>query len=345
MRKLLLPFSFIYSGITSMRNLMYDRGWKRSVRFSVPVICVGNITVGGTGKTPCIEYLIRLVSESHKPSLISRGYRRKTKGLLMATSLSDADEIGDEPFQMKRRFPNLPIVVSADRVLGINHLIRNSDTDVVLMDDGFQHRSVKAGLYVLMTDYHRPMWNDYTFPAGMLREPASGRRRAAIIIVNKCPNHLSQEEQESIRKRLIVNGEQNLFFTRIKYGNFKSFSSESGMGDVAYDTIIAVSGIGNPHPFHAYLKQKARTIVEMPFGDHHHFTQEDLDGVEHQFVAAQCVNKCVVITEKDAARLHGVDLSGYGFASHLLFLPIELEFLNGKNKFDQLIEQYVGKNQ
>ncbi|MGV8829151.1 MAG: tetraacyldisaccharide 4'-kinase [Breznakibacter sp.] len=345
MRKLLLPFSWIYGGITSLRNLLYDKGWFRSVTFNVPVICVGNITVGGTGKTPCIEYLIQLLSDIRQSGLVSRGYRRKTKGVVMADAGSDALTIGDEPYQIKQRFPGLPIVVSGDRVKGITHLLAHSKTNVVLMDDGFQHRAVQAGLYVMMMDYNRPIWKDHPFPAGSLRETASGRRRANLLIVNKCPGDMSEGERNLFFHKLTLRPEQHLFFTSINYGALKPFKHRNVL-PCGVDRVVAVSGIANPTPFHNYLRDSGYSIMPMPFGDHHHFGEDDLKRIEDGFLSAGEGVNVVVVTEKDAARMDSMDLGRFAFANHLYYLPIGLEFLfNEKNKFDQLIKHYVGKNQ
>lgn len=345
MRKLLLPLSWVYSGITFLRNYLYDKGLIHSVAFDVPVVCVGNITVGGTGKTPCIEYLIRLLMQDGSPGLVSRGYRRKTKGLVMANDSSDALTIGDEPFQIKRRFPQLPVVVSGDRAKGISHLLNHSTADVVLMDDGFQHRPVRAGLYIMMVDYNRPLWDDHPFPAGFLREGASGRYRAHVVVVNKCPDRVAVEEREFITRKLALHPHQSLFFTRIRYGELVPFLHSQPF-PVCAETIIAVSGIANPDPFHSYLYNLGGKIVTLPFGDHHHFGDGDLKAIEKCFLEVDGHNKVVVMTEKDASRLNDSMLRGFTFPSQLFYLPIELEFLfDGKSKFDQLIKHYVGKNQ
>lgn len=345
MRKLLLPLSWIYGGVTSLRNLLYDKRWFRSVSFDLPVICVGNITVGGTGKTPCIEYLIQLLSDIRQPGLVSRGYRRKTKGIVMADASSDALAIGDEPYQIKQRFPRLPIVVSADRAKGITHLLAHSKTNVVLMDDGFQHRAVQAGLYVMMMDYNRPIWKDHPFPAGSLREPASGRRRAHILIVNKCPGTLSEAERDFFSHKLALRPGQHLFFTSINYGSLKAFKHKNELPS-HIDRLVAISGIANPNPFHNYLRDAGYSVMPMPFGDHHHFGEVDLKRIEDGFLSAGGGVNVVVMTEKDAARMDSIDLGRFAFANHLYYLPIGLDFLfNEKIKFDQLIKHYVGKNQ
>ena len=344
MRKMLLPFSWLYAGITFLRNLLYDKGWFHSVSFDVPVICVGNITVGGTGKTPCIEYLIQLLRPMGQVGLVSRGYKRNTKGLVMAGADSGALDIGDEPFQIKQRFGDLPIVVCGNRVQGISFLLQNSTANMVLMDDGFQHRAVRAGLYVMMMDFNRPLWEDHPFPAGTLRESASGRRRAHILIVNKCPDSLSDSVKELYFRKLDLQRGQHLFFSRIRYGELIPFNHHTQIVDPV-DVALAVSGIANPAPFHHYVRSIGNQVVEMAFGDHHHFSDDDLLSIETKFVSQSEVRKIVVITEKDAARLHNINLSQFSFAEHLYYLPIELEFLfNEQNKFDQLIKQYVGKN-
>lgn len=344
MRKLLLPFSLIYAAITLLRNLLYDKGFLRQASFNAPVICVGNITVGGTGKTPCIEYIAGELSRDHIPGLVSRGYRRKTKGVVIAKPSSDAFEIGDEPFQISQRFPSMPIVVGEKRVEAIASLLSSSKADVVLMDDGFQHRAVKAGMYIMMMDFNRPIWRDFTFPAGNMREPASGRKRANIIIVSKCPEDISPETRAEYIRKLNPSENQHVFFTRIKYGALQPFANQPMHWNDGIN-IIAVSGIANTAPFIGHLKTMAAQVDELSFGDHHNFSNDDLLMIENKF-AAMPHNSSVVTTQKDAARLKSMDLKDFTFISKLFILPIEMEFLfNDKTKFDQLINHYVAKNQ
>ncbi len=344
MRRLLLPFSLIYAAITSLRNLLFDKGILSSVRFRVPIICVGNITVGGTGKTPCIEYLVQLTRADFNPGLISRGYRRKTKGVVMANSASDASEIGDEPFQIKQRFPAMPIVVAEKRVDGINHLLQNSNVNLILMDDGFQHRAVEAGVYIMMMDYNRPLWNDFTFPAGNMRESAAGRKRADIIIVSKCPPDLTEETKIQYINKLKTSASQEVYFTTIKYGKLESFSHHKPLSETP-ERIIAVSGIANPVPYINHLKSHTNNVQELSFGDHHNFTSSDIELINRRFAEDER-NSIVVVTQKDVARLTTMDLGNFAFMQKLYILPIEMEFLfNEKTKFDKIIKHYVGKNQ
>ena len=344
MRKLLLPFTLIYMLITAIRNKLFDWGVFKSATYSKPIICVGNITVGGTGKTPCIEYLAGALTIHHRVGLVSRGYRRKTKGLVVADADSDASDIGDEPFLIKQQFPAMPVVVAEKRALAVDYLVDADACDVVLMDDGFQHRAVKAGLYIMMMDYSRPLWRDFVFPAGDMREPASGRRRAKIIIVSKCPVNINNEKRDYYTQKLKVDDDQHLFFTSIKYGMLKPFNNSKPLSE-GNIKILAVSGIANPNSYHNHLQTLSSEVIEMPFGDHHNFSTIDLEKIDNQFKQV-CEGTIVTITGKDAARLNSMSLNGYSFADRLYVLPIDMEFLfNEKDKFDKLINQYVNKNQ
>ncbi len=336
LRLLLLPFTAIYALVMLIRNKLYDCGLLRSTSFAKPVICVGNITVGGTGKTPLIEYLASILSD-YRPSLVSRGYRRKTKGLVVAKPESSVCEIGDEPSQIHRKFPEMPIAVCADRCLAINTLLANANTGVVLMDDGFQHRSVKAGLNIVVCDYARPMWRDWTFPAGNLREPFSGRRRAQIFVVNKCPRNLSADERRSIFEHLKPRENQAVFFTSIKYGELRNAWTHELCA--APDSCVAIAGIGRPEPFFQELKNRIQTIETLRFADHHPFSLDDVEMIRAKVKSLGC-NAVIVTTEKDATRLPQID------GVEILYLPIELEVLFGEcNIFNQKIIDYVSKNQ
>ncbi len=336
LRLLLLPFTVIYACVMLVRNWLYDCGLRKSFAFSKPVICVGNITVGGTGKTPLIEYLARVLADL-RPSLVSRGYRRKTQGLVTASASSTAEEIGDEPFQIHQKFPQMPMSICADRPLAINALLEKGETDVVLMDDGFQHRAVRAGLNIVVCDYARPMWNDWTFPAGDLREPFVGRRRAQIFVVNKCPSDLSEEERASIVEHLRPTESQTVFFSAIRYGELRKVST--GEVALAPKKALAVAGIGRPKPFFEEVRRRVETVDTLRFADHHSFSDEDLTEIRRK--AESLGSEAVIITtEKDATRLPEIE------GIEICYLPIELELLFGeRDRFNSKIIEYVRKNQ
>lgn len=330
----LLPFSAIFYAVTSLRNALYDCGILHSRSFAKPVICVGNITVGGTGKTPMIEYLVRNLL-NFKPSLVSRGYRRKTKGFVFANPNSSADEIGDEPHQLLEKFPSMPIAVDTDRINAIEFLLQNTDTQVVLMDDGFQHRSVKAGLNIVVADYARPMWNDHVFPAGRLRESMRGLQRADIVVVNKCPENLSVTEKDEITLRLNLNENQRLFFSAIRYSEPQLII---GNQSITNDKIVAVAGIGRPQPFFDEVERRYGEIRKIAFADHHDFSPSDIEKIKNEL--AQLGSDSVVITtEKDAQRFGNHDFTIYA-------LPISLKILfDEQEKFNKTIIDYVTENQ
>lgn len=321
-RLLLLPLTLVYAAIMHLRNMLYDMGILSHDEFSRPVICVGNITVGGTGKTPFIEYLIKML-EDYRVSIVSRGYRRKTKGLVVATETSTAEEIGDEPCQMHEKFPHVPIAVAEQRKEAIRCVIDNHGAEVVLMDDGYQHRSVKASMNVLMTDYGRPMWDDWTFPAGNMREPYSGKKRADIIVVNKCPIDMSEEERKRYVSKLDV--DVDVFFTAIGYGSIKSIDGKEV--DVVLDDVIAVAGIGRPGPFFDEVARRSRKTENRAFQDHYQFTDKD---VEQLIADSNNGQRIIITTEKDAKRLQNFGSIISQESKNIVYLPIELRVLFGE---------------
>ena len=332
LRLLLLPFTLIYAAIMMVRNRLYDWHLLRSVSFSKPVICVGNITVGGTGKTPFIEHLISIL-QPYQPSVVSRGYRRKTHGLVVATSQSTAIEIGDEPCQMHHKHPQVPIAVCEDRALAIAHLATHTSTNVVLMDDGFQHRSVRAGLYILITDYARPMWSDFTFPAGNMREPWQGRHRANIIVVNKCRPDLSLAERDKIKAKLSTNSD--VFFSTIEYGSLTTFDGKTTTLP-STTKILAVAGIGRPEPFFSEIERHFADVKRISFADHHRFAASEIEQISQ---TCQSENRVLITTEKDAMRLREYVEQ---LTINVVYLPIQLRILFGEaEKLNTKILQYV----
>ena len=329
-RKILFPLAFLYWLVTFIRNWLYNIGIFKSYSFDISIIAVGNLSVGGTGKTPQIEYLIRLLSEKYKVAVLSRGYKRSTEGFILADENATASSIGDEPFQFYSKFPNIQVAVDANRKNGIENLVQLQDKpDVILLDDAFQHRKVKAGFYILLTAYDDLFCDDYILPFGNLREPSSGKKRADMIIVTKCPNDLSELTQQKIRDKLKV--KQQVFFTTIQYDDYVyGNDSQLLVSKIQSESKLLVAGIAKPKLFFDFLKnEKDETLV---FPDHHHFSQQDCEQI-----LAKANGRKIVTTEKDFVRLNGLLPK-----EQLFYLPIKSTFLN--TNIDKTIEDYVGQS-
>lgn len=341
----LLPFSWLYGLGVRVRNLLFDAGVLKSRLFDTPTICVGNLTVGGTGKTPHVEYLIRLLSPNHKVAVLSRGYKRKTKGYVLADRQSTALDIGDEPCQMKTKFPSLTVAVSEDRCKGICQIEtdkRTRQTEVILLDDAFQHRYVKASLTILLMDYHRPIYSDHLLPAGQLREPWSGRRRADMVVVTKCPPSLSEAERLQITQSLRLKSSQTLFFSTMAYQDLKPMycGADKPLDHLCSDDhILLVTGIARPLPLMEMLKSHTPYVSCLNYPDHHHFTAKDISDINNAFASLPSP-KLIVTTEKDAARLQGVGGLSEEVRHHLFEVPIEVKFLFDEGEaFDREIKR------
>ncbi|MDP5096875.1 MAG: tetraacyldisaccharide 4'-kinase, partial [Flavobacterium sp.] len=254
LRKILFPLAFLYWLITYIRNWLYDKGIFKSSSFNIPIIAVGNLSVGGTGKTPQIEYLIRLLSDDFKIAVLSRGYKRTSEGFILADENATSSSIGDEPFQFYSKFPKIQVVVDANRKNGIESLLQLANKpDIILLDDAYQHRKVKAGFYILLTAYDDLFCNDYILPFGNLREPSSGKKRADMIIVTKCPSDLSELAQQKIREKLNVT--QSVFFTTIQYDDFVfGNNSQLLVSEIKKESKVLVAGIAKPKLFFEFLK-------------------------------------------------------------------------------------------
>jgi tetraacyldisaccharide 4'-kinase len=332
LRKILFPFAVLYGLITGIRNFLFDRGILKSYSFELPIIAVGNLSVGGTGKTPQIEYLIRLLSENYNVATLSRGYKRKSEGFLLADATSNAEVLGDEPFQFYTKFKNIQVAVDAKRKNGIEELLsQKQKPEVILLDDAYQHRKVKAGFYVLLTSYGELYCDDFMLPTGNLRESRSGAKRANVIIVTKCPSNLSLAEQNSIKNRLRIAGNQELYFTNIEYDEFIYSEKEARkVKDIGITDKLLLAGIAKPASFFAYLQ--AANDVCMEFPDHHHFSEKDILDIKNK-----SLNKIIITTEKDYVRLLGRIP-----ADQLFYLPIKSQFLIGDEQFRKTIINYVG---
>lgn len=311
---------------------MYDEGILKSYSFDLPVIAVGNLSVGGTGKTPQIEYLIRLLSEHYKIATLSRGYKRKSEGFVLADEKANAEILGDEPFQFYQKFKNIQVAVDANRVNGITQLLSQVEKpEVILLDDAFQHRKVKAGFYILLTSYDDLFYNDFILPTGNLRESRNGVKRADVIIVTKCPSNILEVEQNKIREKIGV--EKPVFFTYIDYDDaIFSTDEKRSVSDLKNVDKLLLAGIAKPEPFFAYLQaEKNKT---MTFPDHHHFSQQDIETIKDK-----ANGKIIITTEKDFVRLNGKLPK-----EQLFYLPIKSSFVNNENDFNKTIIDYVGKD-
>lgn len=350
-QKWLYPVSWLYGAVVMLRNKLFDWGMLRSRSFDVPVISVGNLAVGGTGKTPHTEYLIKLLHKKYKVAVLSRGYKRYTKGYVLADSESTARTIGDEPYQMHSKFPSVTFAVDENRCHGIEQLLgaKNAPVDVVLLDDAFQHRYVKPGLSILLTDYHRLFCDDTLLPAGRLREPVGGKNRAQIVIVTKCPPDIKPIDYNIIAKRLHLYPYQQLFFSSFRYGDLQSvFDSSVGklsLHSLTDTSVLLVTGIASPAPILERLEGCTKQIDLLSFGDHHDFSNRDMQQIKERFKKLQGEQRLIITTEKDATRLVAHPALDAELKPFLYTLPIEIEILqNQQDKFNQHIIDYVREN-
>lgn len=350
--KWLYPLSWLYGGGVWLRNKLFDCGIYKERRFDIPVISVGNITVGGTGKTPHTEYLIRLLRKNYKVAVLSRGYKRKSKGFVLAGPDTPVQMIGDEPFQMKQKFPDIYMAVDRDRCHGIEQL-RDAriapGTGVVILDDAFQHRYVKPGMNILLVDYHRLLCEDALLPAGRLREPESGKSRAHIVIVTKCPADITPMDLRVLSKQMGLYPYQQLYFTTLKYGNLRPLFTEEAerpLESIAKDNhILLVTGIASPAKLIEDLSPYNIPIDSLAFGDHHNFTPKDMELIKERFLKLPEGKRIIITTEKDAVRLAARPLPDASVRPYIYVLPVEVSFLqNQQEVFNSNITHYVRKN-
>ncbi|WP_375605182.1 tetraacyldisaccharide 4'-kinase [Flavobacterium davisii] len=336
LRKLLFFFSIIYGIITNIRNFLYDKAILKSFCFDVPIIAVGNLSVGGTGKTPQIEYLIRLLSNQYKVATLSRGYKRKSKGFVLADENSNAEILGDEPFQFYQKFPKIKVAVDTDRRNGIIQLLTlNDKPDIILLDDAYQHRKVKAGFYIMLSSYDDLFFKDYMLPTGNLREYRSGAKRADMIIITKCPTTISELAMSKIKRKVLRYAKYNtpIFFTYIGYDDLL-FGEHTTLDlkKTLKESVLAVAGIAKPQPFFKYLNTCASASMEFP--DHHLFSQKDISSI-----LEKAQGRKIITTEKDYMRLKGKLPK-----EQLYYLPIKSLFNNENKLFESEILNYVGKS-
>jgi tetraacyldisaccharide 4'-kinase len=348
----LIPFSWLYGMVIWIRNTLYDNGFLKTSAFPIPLISVGNITVGGTGKTPHVEYLAELLHSEFKVATLSRGYKRRTRDFRIASAESNVSEIGDEPLQIKKRFPGIDVAVDRKRANGIRELMNLAPwLEVILMDDAYQHRSVKPGFSILLIDYTRPIDQDHLLPAGMLREPASNLNRANIILVTRSPERIKPFELREYVNRLNLAIGQHLFFTTMHYGDLAPVYPESTDRDAAWfkkhvGGVLIVAGIANPRPLRQYARSIDTNITELFFPDHHEYSLKDIEKISNTYNELLKLHQEILVltTEKDAMRLrdHNPEPKVRD-AMHAV--RIHVHFLNdGKDEFDRQILTYVNSN-
>ncbi|MET2984165.1 tetraacyldisaccharide 4'-kinase [Aureibaculum conchae] len=337
LRKILYPFSVLYGEITAARNTFYDKEFLKSTQFDIPIIVVGNLSVGGTGKTPQVEYLVRLLQDKYKVAILSRGYKRNSKGFIIASETSTADEIGDEPLQYFKKFSNIIVAVDADRVNGIKQLTSLLDKpDVVLLDDAFQHRKVEAGFNILLTPYNDLYVDDKMLPTGNLREKVSGAERAQVIVVTKCPSKLNEIEQFETTKKLQIANHQTVFFSTINYGDAVIGKQDELKVDYLSNyKILLVTGIAKTKPLTDFLTEQQLDFQHLKYADHYNFSEKDLSKIATTFKEINSDKKIVLTTEKDYVR------SFTNTKLNVYYLPIETSFIDHQGDFNRIITNYV----
>lgn len=339
LRIILFPFSLVVWLYISVRNKMFDKGWLHSVSFNLPIICVGNISVGGTGKSPMVEYLLRMLAPQFKTATLSRGYKRKTKGYALANAGTTALEIGDEPMQFHIKFPDVPVAVGEERMEAIPQLLHDyPETQVIILDDAFQHRKVKAGLDIILTECSNLFTQDWYLPTGDLRDNKSSANRADIIIVTKCPPNITLEEKNRLTASLKTKKHQKVFFSAIKYAVPYHIKLKKPFVLNNDCSVLLVCGIANPKPLKKYLERNTAYYIEKTYADHHIFTIDDLNEIKEKFSKLDSKVNIILTTEKDAVRLLKFDGALHGLP--LYVIPVEHEILFGEE--EQLKSAVVG---
>lgn len=346
---LLLPFAVIYGFITAFRNWLYDWHFLKQKKFDIHTIGVGNLAVGGAGKTPMVEYLIKLLrTEGVRLATLSRGYKRKTSGFLLADKDSTAEDIGDEPLMYKYKY-DIQVAVDGNRVRGVKKLLTSeTPPKIILLDDVFQHRAIKCGLNIVVSDFNKLFFEDVMLPSGTLREFKGGIKRADVIVISKTPERTSPVEIRNVIKDIKPLAHQKVFFSYIKYGELFSISNSSEKIDTLKDLfrfrIIAFTGIANAAPMINYLKEYAADVKHLPFEDHQEYTPKHLQDIERYYHSLQGGNKLLVTTEKDLMRLKNNSIWHIAERMNIFVLPIEITFKDKEEEFNNLILKYVRTN-
>ena len=314
----------IYGLVLRIRHLLYDKGWKKSFSAAVPTVCVGNITVGGTGKTPHVELLLRLLLAAGKqPAVLSRGYKRKLKGFQLLPADSSAALYGDEPVQIAHKFPEVPVAVDKDRVHGCGQLA--SKASCIVLDDAFQYRRLRATLNIVLVDFHRPVFKDRLLPWGRLRDLPGRLKAAQVVIVTKCPAELSDQDRAQWRRNLKLSSEQSLFFTTLQYGTPLPVFPEADAHYLYAKQCTVLTGIANDAPLRSYLSDTYKISQHLQFPDHHAYSKADLRTIGRAIQAS--ATSCLFTTEKDAQRLRDCKNVPQSIRERLFYIPVEAAFL------------------
>lgn len=332
---LLFPFAVLYDFATRFRNYLYHVGYKRSFEFETRVVAVGNLTVGGTGKTPMVEYLIRLLKDQYKIATLSRGYGRKTKGFKIASNEDDAKSIGDEPYQFFNKHKDVVVAVGEERAVAIPFILaERPDTDLILLDDAYQHRPVKPNFNILLSSFQRPFYKDYVLPSGRLREARKGASRADVVVLTKCPQGTDLETMAQMKLEVSKYTKAPVFFAGIDYGELTPVYSKNGVPTL---NVILFSGLATSELFSKYVRSKYNVIEEVVFGDHHAYTPQDISKLISLREQHQDKNMCFVTSEKDMVKLLANDIQ-LNFSNYPVFyIPIETKFLKDGKEFDELV--------
>lgn len=336
----LYPFSVIYDVVTGVRNTLYNIGISKSTRFKTPIINVGNLSVGGSGKSPMVMYLAEMLSKNYRTAVLSRGYGRVTKGYEVTNYESNYKTVGDEAMQLFQRFKNKFVIgVCEDRVAGATKLIYDMDLEVLVLDDAYQHRAIKAGFNILMTDYNDPYFKDFLLPAGDLRESRNGYKRANVIMVSKCPPDLTEEKKQYYRSRIKPLKHQKVYFSSINYDeNVYSIRQQLPDNNLAYYDILLITGIANPKPLLQHLSKFSQKVKHLKFKDHHNFSDEDIKNILAEY-KKMGEYKLILTTEKDYVRLKTFDY----IRELVYYWPINVQ-INEQEEFNKTIQDYVRKN-
>jgi len=332
-RFLLFPIAIIYDLVTRVRNYFFDIGIFRHQTFKTPIIVVGNLSVGGTGKTPQIEYLIRLFKDSFKTAVLSRGYKRKSEGFVLLNKHHSALDVGDEPLQFFKKFNDINVAVDADRASGISKLINQTASDLILLDDAYQHRKVKGSFYILLTKFDALFTDDFLLPTGNLRESKLGANRADVIIVTKCPDTFTEDQKSSILNKL-KKYKKEVFFTSISYNKKTEGYTTLVVDELANYEILLITGIANSKPLLNFLNEKNVNFKHLEYADHHHFTKKEITAIKSEFSNIQTSKKMLLTTEKDYVRLKDS-------IENISYLGIQTSFVDRENEFNAIVKRSI----